>query len=228
MITEQYAPGRLINIHGEGQDGIALLWHGRGPNERSAWAPLARAITPSGVRVLAADWDSTAADNGRSDVLASLEYARSSAADLGIAAADVAVVGWSLGATAALSLAVAPDGPNRTVLLAPGDGPRAVSALTGDALPDVFTTRDGPRAIDILHGSRDDIAHPALVLGLAARLRASGWAPTVTELAVDHSGIVGLAIDPDTQLYIEAQDPITLEAVEQVAASIVAAATASS
>jgi dienelactone hydrolase len=228
MFTEEYAPGRLIDVHGEGQDGIALFWHGRGPNERAAWSPLARAITPSGVRVLAADWDSTAADHGRSDVLGSLEHARRSAADLGIAPADVVVVGWSLGATAAVSLAAAPGGPHRTVLLAPGDGPRAVSPVTGNVLPDVFAVPDDRRTIEILHGSRDDIAHPALVLGLAARLRASGWAPHVTELAVDHSGIVGLAIDPDTQLYVEAHDPITLEAVDQVAASIVAAATASS
>lgn len=99
--------------------------------------------------------------------------------------------------------------------------------MTGDVLPDVFAAPDDGRTIEILHGTRDDIAHPALVLGLATRLRVSGWAPHVTELAVDHSGIVGLTIDPDTQLYIESHDPITLEAVDQVAASIVATATAS-
>ena len=66
------------------------------------------------------------------------------------------------------------------------------------------------------------------VAELEARLRASGWAPTVTELAVDHSGIVGLAVDPETQLYVAAQDPFVLEAADQVAATIVAAATATS
>ena len=208
--------------------GSCCIWHGRGPNERSAWAPLARAITPSGVLVLAADWDSTAPDHGRSDMLGSLEYARRSAADLGIGPGGVVVVGWSLGATAALSLAVTPDGPNRTVLLAPGDGPRAVSAVTNEPLPAVFPPPADGRTIDILHGSRDDIAHPALVLGLAGRLRASGWAPTVTELAVDHSGIVGLATDRETELYVAAKDPIVLEAMEQVVAVIVAAATSSS
>jgi acetyl esterase/lipase len=227
VITEEYAPGRLVDIHGEGQDGVALLWHGRGPNERAALAPLARLITLSGVRVLAADWDSTATDHGRADVLGSLAHARRTAADLGIDPGDVVVAGWSLGATAALSLAVAPDGPNHTVLLAPGDGPRAVSAVTGSPLPEVFPAPADRRTIDILHGSRDDISHPALVHGLAARLRVSGWAPTVTELAVDHSGIVGLAIDPETDEYIAAHDPIVLEATEQAVAAIVAA-TASS
>jgi len=228
VITEEYAPGRLVDIHGEGQEGVVLLWHGRGPNERAALAPLARLITLSGVRVLAADWDSTATDDGRADVLGSLAHARRAAADLGIEPRDVVVAGWSLGATAALSLAVAPDGPNHTVLLAPGDGPRAVSAVTGEPLPAVFPAPADGRMLDILHGSRDDISHPALVHGLAARLRASGWAPTVTELAVDHSGIVGLAVDPETQRYVAAQDPITLEATEHVVAAIVAAATASS
>lgn len=228
MITDEYAPGRLVDVHGDGQDGVVLLWHGRGPNERTVLGPLARAVTPSGVRVLAADWDSTAADHGRSDVLGSLEYARRTAAGLGIAPADVAVVGWSLGATAALSLAVGPAGPARTVLLAPGDGPRAVSAATGEPLPEVFPAPAGPHGIDLIHGSRDDISHPALVHALAARLRRAGWQPTVTELAVDHSGIVGLAIDPETQRYVPAEDLVVLGAVDRVAVAIVAAATASS
>jgi acetyl esterase/lipase len=228
VITEEYAPGRLVDLHGEGQDGVVLMWHGRGPDERAALAPLARLIALSGARVLAADWDSTAADHGRADVLGSLAYARRTATDVGIAPDDVVVAGWSLGATAALSLAVAPDGPAHTVLLAPGDGPRAVSAVTGEPLPAVFPAPVSGHTIDILHGSRDDISHPPLVHGLAARLRASGWAPAVTELAVDHSGIVGLAIDPATELYVEAQDPIVLEATERVVATVVAAATASS
>jgi predicted esterase len=228
VITEEYAPGRLVDVHGAGQAGVVLLWHGRGPDERAALAPLAQLISLSDVRVLAADWDSTSADHGRSDVLRSLEHAQRTAEGLGIAPADVVVVGWSLGATAALSLAVAPDGPAHTVLLAPGDGPRAVSAVTGEELPEVFPPPEGRRAIDILHGTRDDISHPALVHGLAARLRASGWSPSLTELAVDHSGIVGLAIDPDTQSYVAAQEPIGLEATERVAATIVAAATSSS
>lgn len=227
MITEEYAPGRLVDIHGDGQDGVVLMWHGRGPDERAALAPLARLVTLSGVRVLAADWDSTADDHGRADVLGSLAYARRTAADLGIVPDDVVVTGWSLGATAALSLAVAPDGPAHTVLLAPGDGPRAVSAVTGEPLPAVFPAPVSGHTIDILHGSRDDISHPPLVHGLAARLRASGWAPAVTELAVDHSGIVGLAIDPATELYVAAQDPIVLAATERVVATIVAATTAS-
>jgi acetyl esterase/lipase len=228
VITQEYAPGRLVDIHGDGQDGVVLLWHGRGPNERAALAPLARLITRSDVRVLAADWDSTAADHGHSDVLGSLRYAWSTAADLGIDPAAVAVVGWSLGATAALSLALESDGPAHTVLLAPGDGPRAISAVTGATLPVVFPAPGDRRTIDVLHGSRDDIAHPALVHGLAARLRASGWAPTVTELPVDHSGIVGLAVDPETQEYVATKDPIVLEATDRVVATIVAAATTSS
>ena len=227
MITQEYAPGRLVDVHGDGQDGVVLMWHGRGPNERSAMAPLAHAVMASGVRVLAADWDSTAADHGRSDILASLEHAREIAGGLGVAAADVVVVGWSLGATVALSLALEPDGPNRTVLLAPGDGPRAVSAVTAEPLPAIFPVAEGSHAVDIVHGSRDDISHPSLVHALAARLRASGWNPTLTELPVDHAGIVRLEVDPATDLYVPATDPVVVEAGEQVAATIVAAATSS-
>lgn len=228
MISQEYAPGRLVDVHGDGQDGVVVMWHGRGPNERAALGPLARAVASSGVRVCAADWDSTAPDHGRADVLGSLGHARRLAEDLGIPANDVVVVGWSLGATAALSLAVGPDGPGHTVLLAPGDGPRAVSAITGEPLPAQFTPPAVPSSIDILHGSRDGISHPALVRGLAARLRAAGWAPTLTELPVDHAGIVRLAHDPETQLYVAAEDPGIVEAGERVVATIVAAASPAS
>jgi predicted esterase len=228
MITEEYAPGRLVDVHGDGHEGIVLMWHGRGPNERGVMTHLASAIATSGVRVLAADWDSTAHDHGRSDVLRSLGHAQRAAAELGIDAARLVVVGWSLGATAAISLAVQPDGPARTVLLAPGDGPRAVSAVTGAALPRVFPAADGGRTIDILHGARDDISHPALVRGLAARLRAAGWDTTLTEVDAEHAGIVGTVYDTESERCVAAQDPVVVAASDRVAATIIAAATASS
>jgi dienelactone hydrolase len=207
--TEEYAPGRLIDVHGDGVAGLVLMWHGRGPNERGALAPLARSVAAHGVRVLAPDWSSEAEDAGRADLLTSVRYARECGASLGLDPGRLVVVGWSLGGTAAVSLTVHAKRlgipPVHVVLLAPGDGPRAVDALSGSPLPATFPP--GRSQIDIVHGTRDEISHAGLVLGLEARLRAAGWRTTLTELDTDHVAIL--------------DQP-------QVTATIVAAATSSS
>src|SRR5215204_215731 len=104
--TEEYAPGRSIDIHGDGTKGLVLIWHGRGPNERVALSPLATAVAAQDIRVLVADWNSQADDGGRADLLTSMRYAREHADAIGLDPARLVVVGWSLGGTAAVSLAV--------------------------------------------------------------------------------------------------------------------------
>ena len=100
--------------------------------------------------------------------------------------------GWSLGGTAAVSLAVHAKRlglpPVRIVLVAPGDGPRAVDPVSGSPLPETFPS--GNDVIDIVYGTADDISYAALVLGLDARLRAAGWRTRVTGLDADHVSIV--------------------------------------
>lgn len=190
--TEEYAPGRSIDIHGDGTKGLVLMWHGRGPNERGALSTLAKAVAAHGIRVLVADWNSQADDGGRADLLTSMRYAREHAVAIGLDPARLVVVGWSLGGTAAVSLAVHAKRlglpPLRVVLIAPGDGPRAVDPVSGARLPETFPPGDD--VIDILHGTADDISYAELVLGLDARLRASGWRTRVTELDADHMTIV--------------------------------------
>ena len=43
---------------------LALLWHGRGPDEAHVLRPLAGALLGAGHRVLVPDWDSTTDDGG--------------------------------------------------------------------------------------------------------------------------------------------------------------------
>jgi predicted esterase len=77
-----------------------------------------------------------------------------------------------------------------TVLLAPGDGERALDAISGLPLPATFSPAVGRAAIDVLYGSRDEIADARLVRGLAGRLEAADWDVRVTEVDADHMTIV--------------------------------------
>lgn len=216
MSIVEHAPGRHLHVHGQG-DLIVLLWHGRGPNEAYALAPLAEAIASAGMRVVVADWDSTAGDLGRSDLEGSLAYAR------GIGGGNLVVAGWSLGATAALGLALQSAEPLRTVLIAPGYAGRALDAFSGQPLPETFPPGRG--SIDVLWGNRDDLVDEAMATSLVERLRTAGWVVSATELDADHSGVVGMRFDETTDRYVI--DPGADAALATVAAAIVAAATSS-
>lgn len=197
METVDYLPGRQLDVHGEGDRGVALLWHGRGPDNRGALADLGGQIADAGLRVVVPDWDSHADDAGRSELLASLRHARGLASGLGLDPSRLVVGGWSLGGTAALDLVLHASEldlpPVRTVLFAPGDGPDAVGAFSGEALPAQFPAGADFLPVDVVLGVDDDVTEPAMVTGLVDRLRASGWATTLTEVEADHWTI---AYDP--------------------------------
>jgi dienelactone hydrolase len=194
MITEEYAPGRLVDVHGDGDGAAVLMWHGRGPDDRTSLTWLAESVAEHDLRVLTADWNSFADDGGRADLLASLRHAREHAATHDIDVARLVIVGWSLGGTAAVGLAVHGKRlglpPMPTVLLAPGDGERALDAISGLPLPATFPPAVGRAGLDVLYGTRDDIADAGLVRGLAGRLEAADWDVRVTEVDADHETIV--------------------------------------
>lgn len=232
MITEEYAPGRLVDVHGAGHAGVVLLWHGRGADSRTVVADLAREVAGHDLRVVTPDWNSAAPDGGRSELLASLGHARGIATDLGIDPDRLVVAGWSLGGTAAVGLVMhAPTigvGIAATVLLSPGDGPRALDPFAGRALPDPFPEAPHAGPVHVVSASRDDIATPGLVRGLEARLRAAGWPTTWTDVDADHGSIAMTTYDAELDRFVPAADEAALAAGRQAAAIIAAAATASS
>lgn len=185
-------------------------------------AALADAAAAQGVRVLAADWDSTSPDLGRADLETSLAHARGVADELGIDPGDVVLVGWSLGGTAALGLALQSPAPLHTVLVAPGYADRALDAFSGRPLPQAFPPGRG--TVDVLWGSRDELVDESMAASLVERLRTAGWTVTAAELDADHSGVVGARFDEATDRYVT--DPAAAGAVATVAATIVRAATA--
>jgi predicted esterase len=227
---DQHAPGRRVIVRGDPERGIVLLWHGRGVDGAHWMLPLAQRVAASGVMALAADWNSEAPDGGRTDLLTSLRHARGVAERHGRDPDTVAVAGWSLGGTAAVSLAmhaaaldVAIGG---AVLIAPGDGPRVIDAVSGTALPATMPPPGaGSCRIDLVYGDRDTSATPDLVAGLELRLRAAGWRTDLHEVDTDHAGVVGTRFDERTEQYLPSSASHAIHAADAVAAVIVGAAT---
>ncbi len=233
MDVHEYAPGRRALLSGSPDRGVALLWHGRGVDGADWMLPLAERVADVGdVLAVAVDWSSEGPDGGRSDLLSSLRFARTLATDHGLDPDAVAVAGWSLGGTAAASLAVHAKrlgiGLGGVVLIAPGDGPRVVDAISGSPLPTTMPPGTGRGRVDLVYGERDTSATPDLVAGLELRLRVAGWQTGLHGVDTDHAGIVGTRFDPRTEQYRRSDAGHVVRAADTVAAVIAGAATSSS
>ena len=78
------------------------MWHGAQTDARTSMRPLAQRVADSGPGVVVPDWNSQATDRGRADLLRSLQFARESSAEPDA----MVLVGWSMGGTCAVDLAV--------------------------------------------------------------------------------------------------------------------------
>lgn len=216
--TVQYAPGRAADIFGDPAAPTVLLWHGMQADSRAAVGPLAELIAGRGFGVVAPDWDSHADDGGRSDLLQSVEYARS----WGTGSERLAVVGWSMGGAAAAGLTVhaARLGVeiSHTVCLAgafmvaePISGQPPGSSLSPERAGAPFT---------LLHGVDDDVVPLSVSRTFAADLEHVGWPVRLVELPADHATIAGARYDAATDRYAPAADAATLQTAELVAGHI--------
>lgn len=216
MDTTEYAPGRAVDVfRGPGRPTV-LLWHGMQTDARAAVRPLAELITAYGPAVLAPDWNSHAADGGRADLLASAAFARERAG-----AADVVLVGWSLGGAAAAAVALGATGaelrPVHTVTL--GGAFTAPDPLTGHPLTDLIPVRPGVPLL-LLHGRVDDVVPASASRDFAAHLTRIGQPVRLAELDTDHAAIAGARYDAAGDRYLPAEDPDTLAVSALVAAQI--------
>lgn len=214
MITLEHAPGRPSDIHGDTHDPVVLLWHGMEPDQRGLLAPLAQTLVDAGWSVVVPDWDSSAADGGRADLLGSARLARELLVDNGHDPDALAVVGWSLGGTAAVSLTVHAKrlgiGVGGTVTLAAAID--AVDPISGSLLPTPLPRPPAGRdaRVSVLHGNRDTVVDPGVGRATATRLAASGWDVELVSTETDHAGIAMTAYDADAGKYVSTEDDTRL------------------
>ncbi|KQX74114.1 dienelactone hydrolase family protein [Aeromicrobium sp. Root472D3] len=227
MDDHEYAPGRRVLVRGTPERGVVLLWHGRGVDSSSWMGPLADRVALRGALALAPDWSSETPDGGRSDLLTSVRYAREQASGAGLDPDRVVVAGWSLGGTAATSLAVHSErlgvGLGGVVLIAPADGPGVLDGISGGPLPRTLPRGEGRCRIDVLYGQDDTSTPPDQVGGLELRLRAAGWTTSLQAVAADHGEIVGCRYDARREVYRPSDGARARAAADQVA-DVVAAA----
>ena len=114
------------------------------------------------------------------------------------------------------------------MLIAPGDGPRAIDAISGAALPATMPPGEGRCRIDLVYGDRDTSATPDLVAGLELRLRVAGWRTALHEIDTDHAGVVGTRFDERTEQYRPSTATHAVRAADAVAELIADVATSSS
>lgn len=230
MVTQEHAPGRLLDIRGDAGP-VVVLWHGRGADARGVLATLSELVAAHGVTVVTPDWDADHPDGGRSDLLSSLRVAREIATGRGQDPDSIVVAGWSLGGVAAVSLALRAErlgvGVGGLVLIAPADGPRATDPLSGEPLPTSLPSGVGRCHIDIVYGDADTITPPDMVCGLELRLRAAGWSTSLHALPGDHGDVVGATYDERRDAFVPSRTARAIDDATTVAA-IIADATSTS
>ncbi|SFL05984.1 alpha/beta hydrolase [Streptomyces pini] len=213
--------GRLLDVHrpahGPAAVPAVLLWHGRGPNERDVLAPLAREAASLGLVVVVPDWRPDAPDGGWGHLRASVRFTRERAGEFGGDAERIVLAGWSLGAYAAVSVAVRPE-------LVDGWRPAAVAGIAGrylwerpemelgDLSDALAMTPAGPVPVHLVHGTADDIADVHHSRDFVPALDRWGWPVTLTETDTDHAGAVMTEYDPARERCVPARAAGALEA----------------
>jgi acetyl esterase/lipase len=206
-----------------------LLWHGAGPDERDALAPLAVAAAGHGLTVVAPDWRSDAPDGGGAHLLASLAFTRGRAGSLGGLGEDAIVLaGWSRGGRSAAAVGVRPDAmggwrPLGVVCLGAAFTRRAPT--TGSSpIEDLRGAGAAPVPFWLAHGTEDVVVDIAASREFAALLAEKGWPVRFEEQPVDHAGIIGAEYEPAAGRVRPAASPAAVAAGELSARMIAEAA----
>jgi len=226
--TVDYAPGKSIDVHvPEDATGapVVLLWHGNGPDERDALAPLAGELATRGVLAVVPDWQSDDDAAGSDQLRASIAFVRDRSGAFDADPGRVVVAGWSLGANAAAWVGLHPEAFG-------GWTPAAVVGLggsyTGSPFGDVFAGPGpdpgaGRRAV-LVHGTADHLVpveHSAEATGRLVRL---GWTARLRRVGTDHAGVIGTVYDRDRRRCVPTEDPVRVGVRARVADLVAATA----
>jgi dienelactone hydrolase len=193
-----------------------LLWHGMQTDARASVGVLAELVAGHDLHVVAADWNSHADDRGRSDLLASLHFARGSGSD------PLVLVGWSMGGLAAADLTVHAHRLEieltHTVCLAGAF--MAAGPISGLHVTDGLSADKAGTPFTLLHGAADDVVPPSASTDFGNALRAADWPVEIAMLDADHASIAGATLDPIADEYLPSTDGATREVAAGVAARI--------
>lgn len=219
MDTVEYAPGRLADLFGEPSRPTVLLWHGTQTDSRAAVRVLAEALAGHGIGVIAPDWDSHAGDGGRADLLNSVAFAGRQTAG-----AELVLVGWSLGGTAAAGLTLRAQEFNAPVAhtICLGGAFMAADPISGGPVLDDAPDTSVRTPFTLLTGAADDVVPATSATEFAASLRSKGWPVDLVEVAGDHGSIAGARYDPAADRYESADDADTGVIARAVATHIAA------
>lgn len=218
MQTVEYAAGRRADVFGGPSQRTILLWHGQQSDARCSVRALAELLAGHDLGVVVPDWNSSAADRGRADLLGSVRFTRERVDDPD----GTVLVGWSMGGLAAAALTIRAHQLGiafaHTVCLAgafmiadPIFGELPAAQLHDSANPTPFT---------LLHGIADRVIPVSVTNDFASALRQHGWPARVVELAADHGSIAGASYDPVARAYHAATDEQALAIAADVAAFI--------
>ncbi|MER6949985.1 hypothetical protein ABT294_38815 [Nonomuraea sp. NPDC000554] len=225
------ATGKLLDIYrreSAESDPVMLLWHGRGPDERTVLEPLARATAELGVVVFVPDWRPDSLDGGRAHLLASIAFVLGQAEAFGGDPHRVLLAGWSRGAKAASGIAVdtsAANGwrPSAVACLATRYGrPTPTSARV--PLEAVVSGDVDPIPFWLVHGLNDELVDVEHSREFAKVLRDHAWPVHFHELETNHAGIVMTQCDAGLRRCVPATGGHALEAGQRVAAILAKAA----
>jgi predicted esterase len=221
-----YASGKRLDIHvpeARAEVPVVLMWHGSGPDERDALAPLADELAQRGVLALVPDWQSDDAVTGRGQLLASVAFARTEARTFGADPARIVLAGWSLGANAAAHVGLHPGSVD-------GWSPAAVVGLGGSYTgspfgDDVFDGAPGApdapaaagRRVLLVHGTVDKLVPAERSMEAADRFAGLGWTVRLRQVGTDHAGVIGTVYDRVRHRCVPTDDPVRVAVRRQVA-----------
>lgn len=222
--AEPYRPGRLVDVFrlpATSGAPVVLFWHGSGPDERDILAPLSAGIARLGPLVLVPDWRSDDDVAGPEDLLASIDFARSTAGELGGDPGRMVLAGWSLGADAAAAVAERPG-------IADGWHPSGLVGLAGSYDGSPFDGRPGAgdpvggagRPALLAHGTDDPVVPVERSVGAAGELAGSGWRVVLRQVGTDHAGIIGTEYHPWRRRCVPTDDPGRLAVLDEIARAV--------
>ncbi|EST36230.1 hypothetical protein N566_16560 [Streptomycetaceae bacterium MP113-05] len=200
-----------------------LLWHGRGPDERDALAPLARSAAARGLTVVVPGWRSDAADGGWGHLAESVAFVRRHASEYGGDGERTVLAGWSLGALAGAGVILRPERtegwrPTAFVGIAGTYGlQKPAMGLGRSPLEELAAGATFPGPVELVHGTGDDIVGPQASREFRDALTERGHRVALTELGTDHAGVVMTEFSPDHDLCLPARSELARHAGETTA-----------